>query len=99
MGNFNQVKNAVKMVLTIKPETRNDDFKLINEVLNYYIDTENTTLADLARNHGGVPSLETITRWRRKLQLIYADLRAEKKVQEYRKEQEKEIRKELGYES
>lgn len=99
MRNFNLVKDAVRTALTTNPETRNDDFKLINVVLNYYIDTENTTLADLARNHSEVPSFETIRRWRQKLQEIHPELRADKKIQEYRKQQEMQIRKELGYES
>ena len=99
MRNFNLVKDAVRTALTTNPETRNDDFKLINEVLNYYIDITDTTIDELSRNHVDVPSLETITRWRRKLQLVHPELRANKKVQEYRKEQEMQIRKELGYES
>ena len=96
MRDYNQLKEAVKTTLKACPETRNSDWLLVKEVMNYYIDVFGNSFADIcdqAYNSGfSYPAFESITRCRRKLQAVYPELRADKKVIEYRKEQEEETK-------
>lgn len=75
--------------LTDNPETRGDNFLLYIAVLRHFIDV-NTPLAEVFRNHKalGIPSLETITRCRRKLQNLHPDLRDEEADRIRRQEEE-----------
>ena len=101
MTNFNTVKDAVRTVLTTEPATRDSDWLLISKVMEFFVDT-NVSLADLCKRgyeQGDIPSFESIRRYRQKWQEMIPELRSTKKIQEYRKEQEIRIRKELGYES
>ena len=94
MRNVNLVRDAVKVVLTQNEEARNSDWVLIKEVLGFYTDT-NMSLNEIcndAKDNIDIPSIETITRFRRKLQAKYPELRACTKVVKYRKERETEMK-------
>lgn len=108
-----RLQDVVLDILKEYPETRNDDFLLIDNVYfevakigeigtdpsdpwTYGVNVEKWTMSfhDLCVYHWDfeMPSFESITRIRRKLQRKYPELRAEKKVEEARAEQEKFIR-------
>lgn len=102
MTNFNLVKDAVRAVLSTNEKARNSDWELIKEVMKFYKNTDNISFNDFcekAMTEGDVPTFETIRRWRQKLQSDYPTLRGCERIQNFRKEKEKEMRKELGYES
>ena len=94
MRNTNIVRDAVKVVLTQNEAARNSDWVLIKEVLAFYVDTDSSLneICDDAKDNMDIPSVETITRWRRKLQARYPELRACTKVIRYRKDREIEIK-------
>lgn len=70
-----KLEQKVCQVLIEKPETRKDDFLLIKEVLNKFVDVS-ISLDDLFVNHKklGLPPLESITRCRRKIQAKHKEL-------------------------
>ena len=92
MSKINTIHNKVLNILETKPNTRADDYVLILEVLKEYIDP-NMSLATLLLHHAelGIPSIETITRARRKLQEQYPHL-VDADAKLIRKEEEKEFR-------
>ncbi len=69
MSKIQMIEPMVENALIHHPETRGDNFLLYVEVLKRFIDTR-LPLEDVFRRHKelGIPSLETITRCRRKLQ-------------------------------
>lgn len=69
MPKINVLEPIVEEVLIINPISRKDDFVLLSEVLKRIIDTD-LSLKYIFLNHDklGVPSFESITRCRRKIQ-------------------------------
>lgn len=92
MAKINTIHNKVLKILETNPDTRADDYVLILEVLKEYIDT-NMSITTLLLNHAvlGIPSIETITRARRKLQEKYPHL-IDVDTKLIRKEEEKEFK-------
>ena len=90
MERITDTEAKVKMILQNCPESREDDFVLIQLFKNYYF-TWNSW-KDVFNNHReiGFPSFETITRCRRKLQATYPNLQASKVV-DARAEMEREF--------
>jgi len=85
------IEELVYKALVDKPETRKDDYKLIHAVLNNFVD-DKMSLEAVMLHHTelGLPSLETITRCRRRLQekdLTLVDPNAKK----FRQKETKEI--------
>lgn len=70
MARIHKIEPIVKKVLTEQPESRGDDFILILNVLKYFVATSKYSLEQVFIYHKkiGLPSLETITRCRRKIQ-------------------------------
>ena len=82
------IEDWVKQALETRPATRSDDFLLIREVCGKISPAledpmYSPSFSDVLNNHEyyGIPSMETITRCRRKLQKIYPELKAEKEVE------------------
>ena len=92
MARIMKIEPLVKNVLVECPETRGDDYLLILKVLETFV-TPTLTLDAVFKNHVllGIPSLETITRCRRKLQAAFPELRDEK-AEKIRAEEEVEFR-------
>lgn len=92
MAKINTTQNTVLRILESNPSARADDYVLILEVLKEYIDT-NISVATLLLHHVelGIPSIETITRARRKLQNKFPHL-VDEEAKAIRKEEEKEFR-------
>ena len=80
----------VKAILERNPETRSDDNLLICVVFNQMGYNWNKPFVEILRaiKNGELPTLETVTRCRRKVQELRPDLRADKKVQEFRENNE-----------
>jgi len=78
MAKIHQIEPLVEQALIYHPETRGDNFLLYIEVLRHF-NVERLPLDYVFRNHKAlrIPSLETITRCRRKLQEIDPSLRDE----------------------
>lgn len=89
-----KVAELVKEILTNKPNTRNSDNALICYVINAIGDYNkktgkgvaynwampfNVILSEIERNH--LPSLESVSRARRKCQELYPELRADDDVE------------------
>jgi len=76
MAKIYEVQPIVFEALTNDPSTRGDNFLLYIAVLKKFIDPK-MSLESVFANHKtlGIPSLETITRCRRKLQERYPELR------------------------
>lgn len=91
MAKIAMIEWIVFEALTDHPETRGDNFLLYNEVLRHYIDV-NLPLVEVFKNHKelGIPSLETITRCRRRLQTLHPDLR-DKEADEIRRREEEDF--------
>lgn len=89
MAKMSVLEPLVEKALRFHPETRGDNFLLYNQVLKHYIDTT-APIRDVFENHVslGIPSLESITRCRRKIQERDPSLRPEESVQEARKAEE-----------
>lgn len=90
MSKINLVHQLVYDTLKNKPETRTDDFILIREVLSYWLSGE-MSIDSLFLNHKqlGIPSFETITRCRRKIQEQFPEL-VNAEVKELREQEEGE---------
>lgn len=91
-----KVLDVVEAVLIQYPEARNDDFILYLRVITYtkglafaYCET----LYDVLVKHQlyGLPSFESVSRARRKLQSELPQLKASKQIQEERAKQEAEM--------
>ena len=69
------LKPIVQTILTECVEARDDDFRLIAEVVAHYSHT-NLTMDDIAFNHAQyfLPSFESITRCRRTIQKKHPEL-------------------------
>lgn len=95
--NFN-IKNEVKRILTVSPETRADDMVLYYHfvVEHFKCCTYENFEALFANPHyraeNGIPTFACISRMRRKLQETYAELRPSKQQQKVRREYEKKYR-------
>ena len=74
-------------ILKNQPETRKDDYLLIEQVIDRIIPTQDLSFKNVMTNHKelGLPSLESITRCRRKLQAGNPDL-VDEETQAYREE-------------
>lgn len=96
MSKIQRVESLVKSILELDPEARNDDFKLIAEVY-YYLNDETGKLpfniVMLAHKELKLPSVESITRARRKLQAQYDYLKASKEIAAIRENEEEEFRR------
>lgn len=78
MPRINQIEPLVEEALLTNKKCRGDNFILYLEVLKKYVDL-NLSIKEVFLNHKilGIPSLETITRCRRKLQEKNPELRDE----------------------
>lgn len=91
MKDLYKIEDIVKHIMTEYPETKADDFLLINEVYSY-LDTRvddplfPLSFSNVMKNHVhyNLPSFESITRARRKLQAEDEALRPEIKVRRMR---------------
>lgn len=88
-----QIEPLVREALTNKPATRDDDFLLMFEVYKHYIGSiefHYLSIAYVLENHRdfGLPSFESITRARRKLQELDPALASSKKMQKIRDAEE-----------
>lgn len=83
-----KIKPIVRQVLIEEPQTRKDDFKLINLVIKKL--TYNDSLEELSMFHTSwnIPSFESITRCRRAIQKEQPELK-DKKTALIRAEEEK----------
>ena len=79
MARIKLIEPIVEQALIEEPATRGDNFLLYVAVLKKFIDPK-MSLEDVFNNHVllGIPSLESITRCRRKLQEQNPQLRDEK---------------------
>lgn len=86
-----ELEMRVLNVLQNKPETRGDDYLLVLEVLKFYAN-EKMSLESIMINHKtlGLPSLESITRCRRRLQEEDPSLSSQK-IKEFRKKETKQV--------
>ena len=90
MARLKIVEPQVEEALINNEASRGDNFILYLEVLKKYIDLD-ISIKDVFLNHKalGIPSLESITRARRKLQECNPELRSNEKI---RKKEEQEYR-------
>lgn len=93
MAKLNRISNIVLRVLAEHEEARKDDFILMGYVLDEMGVPANFNTRTLLHNHVvfGLPSFESITRARRKIQAEYPDLKDAKAV-EIRAAEEEEYR-------
>ena len=91
MKDLYKVEEIVKHILTEQPETRADNFLLISEVYSYIDSRVDDPLfplsfTQLMKNHAhyNLPSFESITRARRKLQAENEDLQPDVEVRRMR---------------
>ncbi len=85
------LESTVKDILTKDPSARSDDFILVTSVyqkLGKINDTQTFYCVMLGHKQLGLPSFESITRVRRKVQEKHSELRANKQIQNRREEQE-----------
>lgn len=99
MSKVNIIENIVKGVLERHPITRDDDFILVAFVYNAISEGRtncisfNSTMAN--HRNMGLPSMESITRARRKLQNEYEELRATESMRRIRRKEEQDFREYL----
>lgn len=89
------LKDQVEYILYTCPQSRNDDFILINEVYKrYYFNTKIISFDSMLNNHRNykLPSFESITGTRRKVQAEKEELTACDIVKIAREKKEKEYR-------
>ena len=86
MGRLNVLENKIRKILVNYPETRNDDNVLIYQYLKEYHDIDLISVKDLFLNGRklGIPSFESITRCRRKIQEHSPYLRCTEKIDKIR---------------
>ncbi|HPZ24177.1 MAG TPA: hypothetical protein PLC25_05000 [Bacilli bacterium] len=90
-----KIEELVKETMIDDPVSRDDDYILILEVLKKVnFDVNFQMFSTIMKTHKelGLPSLESITRARRKLQNKYPELRSSKQVEKARKMKEEEIK-------
>lgn len=94
MSKVKNIEPIVKRVLEENYEARNDDFILIAEVYSLLAETSRYSFNDLMTHHQMfcLPSIESITRARRKVQSIFEELRATEGTRRIRKNEEIEYK-------
>ena len=95
MSKLIKLEPIVKEVLEENPEAREDDFVLITEVVNRVepaVGHLQFNVVMLGHKTMKLPTLESITRCRRKLQNQYEELQSTKYLQKLRAKQEEEYR-------
>lgn len=97
--NFDQVQIRVHKILIEAPEARNSDSFLYAEyVLRYAPEFATVGLYNaLTRYSGFLPSYESVSRSRRKIQSEYPELQATMSRREYRAKLEQEYREHYGF--
>lgn len=95
MSKIKKIEPLVKSILEEDKEARKDDFLLIASVYNRLSNIKGLSfnLVMLGHKELGLPSLETITRARRKLQAEYEYLRADEETEILRTNEETEFRR------
>lgn len=90
--NIRDVAVIVKGIMEAHPKTRDDDFLLYAYVLNKFGQSKNIPFWDMAAlvKMSQLPSMESIGRARRKVQELYPELQAEKKILEARTNNQEE---------
>lgn len=100
MQKIKQIEPLVKTILSVKPSTRRDDFELYyHAVREHFINNPQLGAFDecsfekamLHHKTMGLPSYESVTRCRRRLQAKHPELKDPKKAAE-RSRAEKEFR-------
>lgn len=83
MAKLKRISNIVLRVLTDHEEARKDDFVLMGYVLDELGVPTNFDMRTMLHNHVmfGLPSFESITRARRKVQAQYEELKDAKAVE------------------
>lgn len=94
MSKIMEVEPLVLDALLTNPKARDDNFVLYNEVLSHYINIRSMPIGEVFEKHKelGIPSLETITRCRRKIQERDHSLASSLRAKEAREEEEAEHR-------
>lgn len=87
-----EIHKLVLQTLIDYPKTRSDDYLLILKVLDYFVEPQ-MTLEAVMEQHAllGIPSIETITRCRRKIQALRPDL-VDEEARKRRKKEEAEFK-------
>lgn len=96
MGRIKLIEPLVKKILEVDPVARKDDFKLIAEVyyqLNQEIVDLSFSLVMLGHKELKLPTPETITRVRRKLQAEYEHLRPQEEIEKIRLKKQAQFRR------
>ena len=91
MKTLQTIEGRVKSVLTEDKKTRDDDMLLYLKVCNSYLKgTGEMAFAEVMIQHKflGLPSFESVSRTRRKLQATYSDLIGSARIKQLREEQE-----------
>lgn len=97
MKNRKKLEEKVYKTLADIPATRNDDYLLTSYVMESFLYENGITSEDffeyffeITANHKvyNLPSIEDIKRTKRRLQEKYAELRADKIVEDMRREEE-----------
>ena len=82
-GDIGTIHNKVLMVLTERPRTRSSDRALITDFYEKFYGVVNEPFWQVMED-GDLPSFETITRCRRKIQETHPELRAATEVESER---------------
>lgn len=96
MKNLKTIENKVKMILKKNEDARNDDMVLYLALCNLCLkDAGAIPLAEIMTQHKslGLPSFESVSRTRRKLQARYPELVGSRPVQKMRATGEKAYRR------
>lgn len=96
MKNLKTIENKVKMILKKNEDARNDDMVLYLALCNLCLkDAGAIPLAEIMTQHKslGLPSFESVSRTRRKLQARHSELAGSRPVQKLRATGEKTYRK------
>lgn len=96
MKNLKTIENKVKMILKKNEDARNDDMVLYLALCNLCLkDAGAIPLAEIMTQHKslGLPSFESVSRTRRKLQAWHPELAGSRPVQKLRATGEKAYRK------
>ena len=96
MKNLKTIENKVKMILKKNEDARNDDMVLYLALCNLCLkDAGAIPLAEIMTQHKslGLPSFESVSRTRRKLQARYPELAGSRPVQKMKATGEKAYRR------
>ena len=96
MRNLKTIENKVKTILKKNEDARNDDMVLYLALCNLCLkDAGAIPLAEIMTQHRslGLPSFESVSRTRRKLQARYPELAGSRPVQKIRATGEKAYRR------